>query len=586
MKTAVWYTSTFLVIFIYLYCYLVQFIRGAEIRPQLHLHQPLLRNRLGGAQPSSHMTSFPPVIVGAPSHHLGWPSAGSGAGNQHPSLQRHLPPLPPPPPASVFSDYLTPGNMAVSSSISVSSSVSSAPVHPSVTAAPLTPAAPKPLDFGYHNYDNMTAWLKHFSASNPDLTALYSIGKSVQGRELWVMVVSSSPFQHMKGKPDVKYVANIHGNEAVSREMALHLIEHLVKNYREDAYIRWLLDQTRIHILPSLNPDGFEVAREGTCTGGQGRYNARGFDLNRNFPDYFKQNTKRVQPETEAYKEWIAKIQFTLSAGLHAGALVASYPFDNTPNSVYQAFASTPSQTPDDDVFHHLATLYARNHATMYQGVACKPGSPSFPNGTTNGAAWYPLTGGAQDYSYVWTGTMEITVEMACCKYPPAAELPVHWSEHRQALIRFVGEAHRGVRGFVTDGNGRPLENVAMKIKGRDAPFQTTKHGEYWRILLPGYYRIEAYKEGYEPVEDDFSVTDHHATQVNLTLFKQVDSKNGFGTLDDVSNYYSLSASDEQPNKRHPSISNKQDVPHPTGLSGLLITLRSQMDNLFANLFG
>lgn len=163
---------------------------------------------------------------------------------------------------------------------------------------------------------------------------------------------------------------------------------------------------------------------------------------------------------------------------------------------VYQAFAPTPSQTPDDDVFHHLATLYARNHATMYQGVACKPGSPSFPNGTTNGAAWYPLTGGAQDYSYVWTGTMEITVEMACCKYPPAAELPLHWSEHRQALVRFVGEAHRGVRGFVTDGNGRPLENVAMKVKGRDAPFQTTKHGEYWRILLPGYYRIEVKKTG------------------------------------------------------------------------------------------
>lgn len=45
------------------------------------------------------------------------------------------------------------------------------------------------------------------------------------GRDLWVCVVSISPFQHMKGKPDVKYVANIHGNEAVSREMALHLIE-------------------------------------------------------------------------------------------------------------------------------------------------------------------------------------------------------------------------------------------------------------------------------------------------------------------------------------------------------------------------
>lgn len=38
------------------------------------------------------------------------------------------------------------------------------------------------------------------------------------------MVVSSSPYEHMIGKPDVKYVANIHGNEAVGRELMLHLI--------------------------------------------------------------------------------------------------------------------------------------------------------------------------------------------------------------------------------------------------------------------------------------------------------------------------------------------------------------------------
>ena len=39
----------------------------------------------------------------------------------------------------------------------------------------------QPLDFGYHHYDEMTAWLRNFSANNVHLTALYSIGKSVQG---------------------------------------------------------------------------------------------------------------------------------------------------------------------------------------------------------------------------------------------------------------------------------------------------------------------------------------------------------------------------------------------------------------------
>lgn len=42
------------------------------------------------------------------------------------------------------------------------------------------------------------------------------------------MVVSSSPYEHMIGKPDVKYVANMHGNEAVGRELMLHLINVII----------------------------------------------------------------------------------------------------------------------------------------------------------------------------------------------------------------------------------------------------------------------------------------------------------------------------------------------------------------------
>lgn len=58
-------------------------------------------------------------------------------------------------------------------------------------------------------------------------------------------------------------------------------------------------------------------------------------------------------------------------------------------------------------------------------------------------------------------------------------------------MIKFLAEAHRGVQGFVFDNNNSPIERASLKIKGRDVGFQTTKHGEFWRILLPGYYKLE-----------------------------------------------------------------------------------------------
>jgi murein tripeptide amidase MpaA len=76
---------------------------------------------------------------------------------------------------------------------------------------------PQVLDFVYHDHDEMTQFLRSTAFKYPNLTALYSIGKSVKGRDLWVMVVSSSPYEHMIGKPDVKYIGNIHGNEAVGK---------------------------------------------------------------------------------------------------------------------------------------------------------------------------------------------------------------------------------------------------------------------------------------------------------------------------------------------------------------------------------
>ena len=44
-----------------------------------------------------------------------------------------------------------------------------------------------------------------------------------------------------------------------------------------------------------------------------------------------------------------------------------------------------------------------------------------------------------------------MTLELSCCKYPPAGELPRFWEDNKGSLMQFIGEAHKGVRGFVKD---------------------------------------------------------------------------------------------------------------------------------------
>ena len=66
-------------------------------------------------------------------------------------------------------------------------------------------------------------------------------------------------------EPMFKYVGNMHGNEVVSRQVLLYLAEYLASGYGRDGRITRLLNTTEIFIMPTLNPDGYEVSQEGQC---------------------------------------------------------------------------------------------------------------------------------------------------------------------------------------------------------------------------------------------------------------------------------------------------------------------------------
>ncbi|XP_006821427.1 carboxypeptidase D-like [Saccoglossus kowalevskii] len=386
------------------------------------------------------------------------------------------------------------------------------------------------VDFVYHHYDNMVDLLQALHLRYYNLTELYSIGRSVEGRKLWVLAISGhEAWKHNILKPEVNYIGNIHGNEAIGRELLLHFASYLLSKYDVDEDITKLLDTTRLHILPSLNPDGFEISTEGECHLGIGRFNKNRFDLNRNFPDMVEINNFPIQPETRAYMTWSRRIPFVLSANFHGGALLAVYPYSNLQPEEKAEDFSQYSAAPDDDIFRNISLLYSYTHPRMSNRSenSCDGKFTSgFEDGIANAASWYSSRGVIQDYTYVYHSCIQITIEVSCCKYPPENEIEGYWNENKDAMLEYIKQVHRGIKGMVVDQNGHVIPYARITVDDRPNYFNTTVDGEYFRILLPGQYLIQAAADGYSTESTIVFISEHarDALVYNFTLTSAVDA--------------------------------------------------------------
>lgn len=344
----------------------------------------------------------------------------------------------------------------------------------------------------YFDNAQLRAHMHNFVERCKPISRIFSIGKSRQGEEILALELSNKAGV-VEPEPYFLYVGNIHGDEPTGRQFLLALAEWLCASYPADPQAKRIIDDMHLVLVPTANPDGYTVMK---------RENSANVDLNRDFPDPvlhkghdLHEPRPETQQETLALMTLATRMRFTGSSVLHEGALVANYPYDGYKDGSL-AVSGEKHASPDDTTFVYLASVYANNHKTMFK-------SPEFQGGITNGAKWYPVYGGSQDWHYLAAGCWELTLELSQAKHPPANKLAPLYEENRGALIMLaITAALGGVRGTVRRaGTNTPLL-ATIAVVGIDHNITTVHlNGYYSRPLAPGKYEVLVTAEGYKPVK-------------------------------------------------------------------------------------
>lgn len=124
----------------------------------------------------------------------------------------------------------------------------------------LLPPVAAATDFSkYHTYQELSGELKALVAANPTIAKIASIGKTREGRDIWAVEIANPAGTPVDQRPALLVAANFEGDHVIGSELALYLVDFLVKGYATDAAIKQRLDNQAIYVVPRVNADGAEL---------------------------------------------------------------------------------------------------------------------------------------------------------------------------------------------------------------------------------------------------------------------------------------------------------------------------------------
>ena len=111
----------------------------------------------------------------------------------------------------------------------------------------------------WYDYDEMTTALHDLVEAYPELLTISSLGKSVGGKEIWLITLNNPKTGKDTDKTAMFIDGNIHGNEIQAAETVLYSIWYLCKSFGNIERLTELINERAFYFVPMANPDGREV---------------------------------------------------------------------------------------------------------------------------------------------------------------------------------------------------------------------------------------------------------------------------------------------------------------------------------------
>ncbi len=252
----------------------------------------------------------------------------------------------------------------------------------------------------YHSFDEVQAWMHTLATAHPDLAKVVDYGASRSGHALTAIHIGTSA---SLGKPIVMITAATHGDELITTEVLMNLVDRLVNAYHKEDRLTKIMDSHDLYFIPVVNPDGFTATR---------RFDGAA-DPNRSYP-YPEHESAVPTPSIAGVMKFFSSLDVKASIDFHAYGELIMYPW---------AYTHSPVEPAAHARFDSLTKQMAESNRYTYGPIS---------------DVIYVAPGSSADYYFWKKGTFSLGIEIGSEKIPSPSEFPAYFASQEESTWRFI----------------------------------------------------------------------------------------------------------------------------------------------------